>query len=117
MIDIAGKQIVPAVSTYVGNLAESKKLIEKICPKANVSTQKSIIEESSELLAKTKKALDKLKRTLTKAEAIKGNRETALYYRSKVVPAMAELRGPVDKLEMLVDKEIWPMPSYGDLLF
>ena len=117
MIDIAGKQIVPAVSTYVGNLAESKKLIEKICPKANVSTQKSIIEESSELLAKTKKALDKLKRTLTKAEAIKGNRETAVYYRSKVVPAMAELRGPVDKLEMLVDKEIWPMPSYGDLLF
>ena len=37
--------------------------------------------------------------------------------REKVVPAMEALREPVDELEMIVDKEMWPMPSYGDLVF
>ena len=41
----------------------------------------------------------------------------ANFYHSDVVPAMAALRAPVDKLEMIVDKEAWPMPSYGDLIF
>ena len=41
----------------------------------------------------------------------------ATYYHSEVVPAMEALRVPVDKLEMIVDKEAWPMPSYGDLIF
>ena len=44
-------------------------------------------------------------------------RERAVYCREKVVTAMEELRRPVDELEMLVDKEMWPMPSYGDLIF
>ena len=41
----------------------------------------------------------------------------ATYYHTEVVPAMDALRAPVDKLEMIVDKEAWPMPSYGDLIF
>ena len=41
----------------------------------------------------------------------------AKYYYEKVAPAMEALRAPVDKLEMIVDKEMWPMPSYGDLMF
>ena len=41
----------------------------------------------------------------------------ATYYHAEVVPAMDALRAPVDKLEMIVDKEAWPMPSYGDLIF
>ena len=41
----------------------------------------------------------------------------AKYYYEKVTPAMEALRVPVDKLEMIVDKEMWPMPSYGDLMF
>ena len=44
-------------------------------------------------------------------------REQAVYYRDVVKAAMDALRAPVDKLEMLVDKSMWPMPSYGDLLF
>ena len=43
--------------------------------------------------------------------------EQARYYHFTVVQAMAALRSPVDKLEMIVDKEAWPMPSYGDLIF
>ena len=44
-------------------------------------------------------------------------KDKAFYYRQQVIPAMEALRKPVDELEMIVDKEIWPMPSYGDLLF
>ena len=43
--------------------------------------------------------------------------EQAHAFRDRVVPAMEALREPVDRLEMLVNKEMWPMPSYGDLLF
>ena len=41
----------------------------------------------------------------------------ARYMREVIVPAMEELRKPIDELEMIVDKDLWPMPSYGDLLF
>ena len=40
-----------------------------------------------------------------------------VFYHEKVIPAMEALRAPVDRLEMIVDKDMWPMPSYGDLLF
>ena len=41
----------------------------------------------------------------------------AAYYRDEVTTAMTELRAPIDKLEIIVDKKVWPMPSYSDLLF
>ena len=44
-------------------------------------------------------------------------KEQAVYYRDEVKSAMDALRAPVDKLEMIVDKDLWPMPSYGDLIF
>ena len=44
-------------------------------------------------------------------------REQAEYYLHRVVPAMRALRAPMDRLEKIVDKTDWPMPSYGDLLF
>ena len=53
----------------------------------------------------------------TKASGIEEARERAVYYKDKVKTAMEALRSPVDKLEMIVDKEVWPMPSYGDLIF
>ena len=50
-------------------------------------------------------------------EAHPEGRDRAVFCREKLVPAMEKLREPVDELEMLVDKEMWPMPSYGDLVF
>ena len=44
-------------------------------------------------------------------------RDKAFFFREQIVPAMEALRKPVDELEMIVDKNMWPMPSYGDLLF
>ena len=44
-------------------------------------------------------------------------KERAEYYKDVVKAAMTELRAPIDKLEIIVDKTMWPMPSYGDLLY
>ena len=58
-----------------------------------------------------------LKVVTDQAAAMEEGEDQARFYHSDVVPAMEALRAPVDKLEMIVDKEAWPMPSYGDLIF
>ena len=83
-----------------------------------MSVQTEILLEVSDLLADTKKSLADLQDAVEQGIKIKDdNHKRAIYYRDVVVTAMEELRAPVDKLEMLVDKEAWPMPSYGDLIF
>lgn len=116
MIEIAGKQIIPAVIKYTKNLADSINSIISAVKDADVSVQTELLNETSALLADMKVALAKLLE-ITDAAAEKEGKEQAEYYRDAVVPAMAELRAPADKLEMIVDKEIWPFPSYGDLIF
>ena len=68
-------------------------------------------------MAETKAALDNLVKTTADAAAKEEGEVQATYYHKEVAPAMDALRAPVDKLEMIVDKEAWPMPSYGDLIF
>ncbi|MCR5387981.1 MAG: glutamine synthetase III [Lachnospiraceae bacterium] len=116
MIDVAGKQIIPAVIKYTKVLADSINAVRSACD-ADVSVQTELLCEVSDLLADAKVALSKLTDSTEKASALSDNKKMALSYRKNVVPAMEALRTPVDKLEMIVDKELWPMPSYGDLIF
>ena len=115
-IDIATKQIIPAVIKYTTVLAESITSVKAACG-ADVSAQTEILTQVSALLADSKKALAKLQEVTEKAAEMEEGRDQAVYYRDEVKTAMDELRAPIDKLEMLVDKSMWPMPSYGDLLF
>ena len=62
-------------------------------------------------------ALEKLKELIMTVDAMDDVKEMALAYHDQVVPAMRELRRPVDEMELLVDKSIWPVPTYGDLMF
>ena len=117
MYDMASKQIIPAVIKYTTALAASIAAVKGACADADVSTQTELLLETSDLLAETKTALAALCDVTEKAAAAEGGRAQAVAYHSEVVPAMAALRAPVDKLEMIVDKELWPMPSYGDLIF
>ncbi|MCI8894430.1 MAG: glutamine synthetase type III [Lachnospiraceae bacterium] len=116
MIDMASKQIIPAVIKYITSLAHSINEVKAACV-ADVSTQTELLQETSDLLTDTKVALAKLVEATRKAAAMEEGREQAVAYRDYVKTAMEELRSPVDQLEMLVDKEMWPMPSYGDLMF
>ena len=117
MVDMAGKQIIPAVIRYTAQLAGSISAVRNACPEADVSTQTELLLESSDLLTETKTALAALEDVNNRCAAMESGRDQAVACHSEVVPAMEALRAPVDRLEMLVDKELWPMPSYGDLIF
>ena len=117
MIDIAGKQIIPAVIRYTTQLSDSINGVKAACGAADISAQTELLTEVSSLLAETKSALTKLIEAEAAGSAMAEGRDQAVYYRDTVKAAMAALRAPVDRLEMIVDKEIWPMPSYGDLIF
>ena len=117
MVDIATKQIIPAVIRYTTVLAESINSVKAVSAALDVSVQTSLLEKSSTLLAETKAAMDKLSGLIAEAEAHEEGRDRAVFFRESVVPAMKALRKPVDELEMIVDKDMWPMPSYGDLIF
>ncbi len=115
MIDVAGKQIIPAVISYTKKLADTVNSVTAAGARATV--QAELLCEVSTLLEETKEALGKLVQLDAEAAQKEEGAAQAAFFHEVIMPAMTELRTPVDKLEMLVDKEVWPMPSYGDLLF
>lgn len=117
MIDMARKQIIPAVVRYISVLADSYNSVKKTGLDLDSSAQEELLKEVSVLLGDTKRALKSLEEVSASVKAIEDMETKARAYLEKVMPAMAALRAPVDKLEMLVDKSMWPMPSYGDLIF
>ncbi len=116
MLDMASKQFIPSIMAYETTLAESICSIEAAIDR-KPQTQVSILEEVDALLVETKAAYDNLKVVLEKAYDIEEHRTSATYFHDEVMPAMEALRAPVDTLEMIVDKDMWPMPSYGDMIF
>ncbi len=115
MIDIASKHIIPAVMRFSRNLAGTVNEIKTAG--ADVTVPMNMLKDTTALLSQTKLALAKLQEAADQAAAMENGREQAEYYHEVVFKDMEELRVPVDKLEMIVDKEEWPMPSYGDLIF
>ena len=115
MIDMASKQFLPAFIKYTKTLADTINAVKAAGVDATVQTE--ALKEVSALMAETKVALDRLVKVTGEAAAKEEGEVQATYYHTEVVPAMDALRTPVDKLEMIVDKEAWPMPSYGDLIF
>ena len=115
MIDMASKQIIPAIIKYTKELADTVVAVKEAG--ADASVQAELLTEVSGLLAESKKALEALKVVTDQAATMEEGEDQARFYYFDVVPAMEALRTPVDTLEMIVDKEAWPMPSYGDLIF
>ena len=114
MIDMAGKDIVPAVVRYTGELARAAREVESLGVEASV--QKELLTRVNVLLRQAGDALADLRAKQEKAAALTGA-EQARYAHDVICPAMEVLRAPVDHLEMIVDGRLWPMPTYGDLLF
>ena len=117
MIDIAGKSIIPAVIRYTTRLADSIIKLKTAMADIEPYAQSSILIDVNEHLKSAKFALENLIKLMDDAGDIVGVDSHARYMREVIVPAMEELRKPIDELEMIVDKDLWPMPSYGDLLF
>ena len=114
MIDMAGKDIIPAVVEYTGKLAWSVNQAAQAG--VDAFAQKELLSRVNVLLRQAYSALGDLRIKQEKAAALSGQ-EQARFYHSEVCPAMQVLRAPVDHLEMIVDGKLWSMPTYGDLLF
>lgn len=117
MIEMASKLYIPAVVRYCTSLAASINNVKSTGIPADISVQEELLTQSSSLLAQAKKALKELIKKTKKADDIEGGEPLAIYYKDVIRDAMAALRAPIDELEMIVDKELWPVPTYGDLLF
>lgn len=117
MLDMAGKQIIPAVIRYSGDLARSLNEVRTACPEADLSVQTELVIEVSSLLAAMRTAMTEIQKAIGKAGVMSDMKERAHFCYDEMVPAMNRLREPADRLEMIVDKEYWPFPSYGDMIF
>lgn len=117
MINMARRDIIPAVSRFSGAAAEAANAKKTLSPEIDISYELSIVAETSSLTAKAYALTDALGDTVKEAKKIPGTYERARYCRDSVFPAMAALRAVVDKLERITDSEFWPYPTYGDLLF
>ena len=115
MLAMSKQQIIPAVLKYQKTLAETVYFTRQIGMDATVSEE--LLLAVTELLKETKTSIDTLQEVTDTAKTLADGKDKAVYYRDKVTTAMKSLRIPVDKLEMIVDKEVWPMPTYADLIF
>ena len=114
MIDMAGKDIIPAVIRYTTELAQSAAAVEALGLDASV--QRELLAKVTVLLRQTNAALADLKAKQTRAAGLTGEKQARAYH-AEVTTAMQLLRAPVDHLEMVVDGRLWPIPTYGDLMF
>lgn len=115
MLDMANKQIIPAVMKFAKSLADTTVTVKMAGGDASVS--KALLKDVTAKLTAMKKAAERLQKVEDAGAQMARGKEQAFYYRNKVVTAMNELRLPADELEKLVDKEFWPFPTYSDLLF
>ena len=117
-IEMTKRQILPAVIKFATNLAASINTIKATGIAADISTQSELLTEVSSLTASLKKNLAVLEDALAKAAGAHGDTYAqASLFRFDVFEKMADVRSVADELETLVDKEVWPFPTYGDLLF
>ena len=117
MVEMASRKYIPAVIRFTRGLADSINSVKSAVADADVSVQTELLVKTSKLLAEARAALKELQACIAEAAGKEEGKEAAEYFKDVVVPAMANLRAPIDELETLVDKEVWPVPTYGDLLF
>ena len=115
MIQMASKQFLPVISDYATVLAEGIGSVESV--EGDASVQKEMLSDVTACLKAAYAALKDLKAATSAAQAMPDGRDKAVAYRDQVVPAMAALRAPIDEAELLVDKDMWPVPTYSDMIF
>ena len=116
MIDMAKKDILPAVSKYSHELSDTV-IAKAACGDIDAGYEKELLAKVSKLNTAAYKKTEKLEQAVLKAKEISETQELSMYYKDAVFAAMSELRITVDELETVVPADIWPYPSYGDMLF
>ena len=117
MVNITGKQIIPSAMQYVERLASSIRVVREVSKTASTYAEELLLQKTSMLLEEIDKGREKLLLDLEKMHASSDEKETAFYAYETIVPDMQALRKSCDSLENVMDKSLWPFPSYGDLLY
>jgi glutamine synthetase len=115
MLQMGRRQILPAAIAFAGKVACSMNSMSAagIKPEA----QKALLKKANDLIAELSEGLNVLQVAVAKAKETDKADKKAETYRDKVVPAMVEVRRVADELETIVDAELWPMPTYAQMLF
>lgn len=115
MIEMASRDIIPAVNKYIGDVAMGANAKEKLIP-GSCAVEREIVQKLSDLNYKAYHTLARLEGSEKTAAAIPNSVARAEAYRDTVIPAMDSLREFVDEMEQLTSSEYWPLPSYGDMM-
>ncbi|HVJ48266.1 glutamine synthetase III [Desulfitobacterium sp.] len=117
MLDMAQRQILPVSIKYVTSLAKSINTVKTAYAEAEVSAQTELLKDTSSLLVALKQKITDLKSVTAEAKNLIDAYKQAAYYRDSVFTTMGELRQVADQLEEIVDAELWPFPTYSEMLF
>lgn len=118
MLDIAKRQILPAVINFATKIAESINSVRATGLNVNISVQSELLAEVSSLMSEFKKNIAELENAVNEASNMNSDSYgKACFYRDIIFTKMGILRGTGDKLETIVDAELWPLPTYADMLF
>jgi glutamine synthetase len=118
MVEIAKREILPAVMEYMGALSNTILSVKSAVPSADVSVQAALVERMSKLVKEANDKVDELDAMVNRVHhEIEDFEKQAYAYKFEVFPAMEALRKPCDELETIVSEEFWPFPTYSDLLF
>ena len=120
MVLMATRQIIPAVETYIDRLAGTAARKAALCGDARpdcTALERELVGRLSELNARAFRAAEALREADAAARAAGDEVAVATAFRNTVIPAMQALREPVDEMETLVDADVWPLPTYGELTY
>ena len=117
MVVMASRDYIPAAEAYIGRLADTATKKRAISPTLTCALEEDLIRRLSSLSYEAYCAVEELKSAETAAAAIPDARTRAERYCDVVIPLMQRLRRAVDGMEVLTAGQLWPVPTYGDLMF
>lgn len=117
MLDMAKKDILPAVCEYAKELADTAAAKKGVLKDCDCSYEESLVSEVSALTTKLYTSVKELESKLAQAASVEDVTKLSVYFKDVIIPAMDAVRAPADELEALTAKKYWPFPTYGDLLF
>ncbi len=115
MLNMAKRQILPGSSRYSCRLGNAVSAVD--AAGVNSNTQKNMLQKVCDLISELNKSIESLEEVVEKASGIGDVAEQAQFYRDGVFSAMETVRESADELEKIVDTDLWPLPSYAEMLF
>ncbi|MGD1815472.1 MAG: glutamine synthetase III [Pleomorphochaeta sp.] len=117
LMDMVRRMIIPACNKYLNNLADEVSKVKSVLPTIDLKSQLGLMEHIAQLVNCLSDKINSLDDELIKARAIEDEKDQAIFFRDKIFALMGEIRSFADELELIVDKDCWPIPTYGELLY